>query len=239
MTTESNLELRVQRSAEDSAAAAAALVAEDARAVLATRPVFTLALSGGRTPARMLEVLAREDIPWERVHVFQVDERVAPAGDPARNLNMVHTALGAHPALPAGNVHPMPVEDDDLHAAARRYSSTLTAVAGPGAVLDLIHLGLGDDGHTASLVPGDAALAVEHEDVCLTGEYRGHLRMTLTYPTINRARRRLWLATGSDKGEMLARLHAGDTRIPAGRVSSHRAVICCDADAARAAELSV
>ena len=238
MATASDLELQVHADADATAAAAAALVAAHAREAVARRRVFTLALSGGRTPASMLQTLADEDVPWAQVHLFQVDERVAAAGDAARNLNMVHQALGADSPMSAATLHAMPVEDEDLEAAAGRYGRTLAAVAGSEPVLDLAHLGLGDDGHTASLVPGDRALAITDTDVCLTGEYRGHRRMTLTYPIINRARCRLWLANGADKGPMLARLHAGDTGIPAGRVARAGTVVCCDAGAARAAGLT-
>ena len=170
--------------------------------------------------------------------MFQVDERVAPDGDPARNLNMLHEALLGSGLLEPDRLHPMPVAHGDPHGAAARYASLLGEHAGDPPVLDLVHLGLGDDGHTASLVPGDVALEAQDSEVCVTGEYRGHRRMTLSFSALDRARARLWLLTGADKGPMLARLDAGDAEIPAGRVSRAGAVVICDADAAAAAGLS-
>lgn len=176
---------------------------------------------------RMLRALAREDVPWARVHLLQVDERVAPDGDPDRNL----TALRESFTAPA-RLHPMPVEFDDLDAAAARYDDTLTSVAGSPPVLDLVHLGLGGDGHTASLVPGDPVLDVGDRDVAVTGPYQGRRRMTLTYPALDRARQVLWLVTGGDKAAMLARLCDGDRTIPAGRVGASQAVVFADRGAA-------
>ena len=160
-----------------------------------------------------------------------MDERVAPAGDAVRNLTNIQASLLAHAPLPAANVHAMPVEAPDLDAAAADYARTLQRVAGVPAVLDLVHLGLGADGHTASLVPGDAALQVVDADVALSAPYMGHRRMTLTYPALNRARCVLWLATGAEKREMVARLRAGDAGIPAGRVQSGNAWLLGDVSA--------
>jgi 6-phosphogluconolactonase len=213
---------------EAAAQSAAEHIAAVAEAAVAERDGFLLALSGGRTPGRMLAALAQIPLPWNSMHVFQVDERVAPAGDPERNLTQLQDALLGPTPLPAENLHPMPVEDDDLDAAARRYARVLMAHAGTPAVLDLVHLGVGDDGHTASLVPGDGALAVTDADVALTSEYRGHRRLTLTLPVLNRARQRLWLVTGEAKSAMLARLRASDGGIPAGRVQSRDSVIFTD-----------
>jgi 6-phosphogluconolactonase len=212
----------------------AAIVATDAREAVAARGRFLLAVSGGRTPWRMLAALAGEDVPWSAVHLFQVDERVAPAGDPDRNLTHIRDSLLGRVALPAGNLHAMPVEGDakDLPAAAARYGRELESLAGAPAVLDLAHLGLGPDGHTASLVPGDPVLAVTDRAVALAGPYQGHRRMTLTYPVLDGARRILWLATGAEKRPMLARLRAGDRSIPAGRVASERALLLTDRAAA-------
>jgi len=230
------LERAVLADAEAAAAEAASRVAAAAREAVAARGTFTVALSGGRTPARMLAALAQADMPWERTHVFQVDERVAPDGDPARNLNMLREALLGSGLLDPARLHAMPVAEGSTGAA--RYMALLCLRVGAPPVLDLVHLGLGDDGHTASLVPDDVALGEETADVCLTGEYRGHRRMTLTFPAINRARARLWLLTGADKGPMLARLAARDRGIPAGRVARAGAVVVCDADAAGAAGLA-
>lgn len=212
----------------------AATIAADAREAVAERGRFLFAVSGGHTPWQMLAALAREDVPWNAAHLFQVDERVAPAGDPDRNLTHIQESLLGRVALPPGNLHAMPVEgaEKDLPAAAARYARELESLAGTPAVLDLVHLGLGPDGHTASLVPGDPVLAVTDHAVALAGPYRGHLRMTLTFPVLDRARRILWLATGAEKSWILARLRAGDHSIPAGRVSSERALLLTDRAAA-------
>ncbi len=215
---------------------AAEVVAADARAAVEARGRFALAVSGGRTPWQMLRVLACEDVPWGKVHLFQVDERVAPAGDPDRNLTHIRESLAGSTHLPPGNLHPMPVEEKDLAAAAARYAREIEAVAGGPAVLDVVHLGLGPDGHTASLVPGDPVLDVVGADVALTGTYLGRVRMTLTYPALDRARAVLWVVTGADKAAVLYRLLAGDRSIPAGRVRPGQALIL--ADRAAAADLS-
>ena len=214
------------------ARAGAAFTAEEARAAVAARGRFVVALSGGHTPWKMLRALADEQIPWPGVHVVQVDERVAPAGDPDRNLTHLRESLLAHCPLRPEQIHAMPVESADLEAASRRYALTLGEIAGDPAVLDLAHLGLGPDGHTASLVPGDPALDVTAADVALTGIYQGRRRMTLTYPLLNRSRRIVWLVTGRDKAEMLARLFAGDRSIPAGRIRRDEALVLADHEAA-------
>jgi 6-phosphogluconolactonase len=207
-------------------------IAADARAAIAIRGRFTMAVSGGRTPWVMLRALADEDVPWAGVHVYQVDERIAPEGDPDRNLTHLRESLLQHAPLHPEQVHAMPVESRDLDAAAADYALALGKVAGVPPVLDLVHLGLGPDGHTASLVPGDPVLSITDADVGITGVYQGRRRMTLTYPAINRARRVLWLVTGPDKTPMLRRLLDGDESIPAGRVSSEHAVMLADRAAA-------
>jgi 6-phosphogluconolactonase len=211
---------------------AAAIVAADLRAALAARGAFVMAVSGGKTPWRMLRIVADERLPWERVHVFQVDERVAPADDPERNLAHLRRSLLDHAPLPADNVHAMPVEAADLDHAAAQYAETLRKVAGSPPVLDLVHLGLGPDGHTASLVPDDPALDVVDADVAISGPYQGRRRMTLTFPIINRSRRILWLVTGGEKAETLVRLRDGDQSIPASHVRREEALILADRDAA-------
>ncbi len=225
--------MQVETLADDSAVAqrAAAFIAERARAAVRERGQFTLAVSGGRTPWAMLRALAMLELPWAQLQLFQVDERVAPDGDAVRNLTNIRASLLDHAPLPAANLHAMPVTADDLQAAALVYAATLQRVVGTPAALDLVHLGLGADGHTASLVPGDAALQVTDADVCLSGPYQGHRRMTLTYPLLNRARCVLWLATGAEKREMVARLRAGDAGIPAGRVQSGNAWLLGDSAA--------
>jgi 6-phosphogluconolactonase len=214
------------------AQAGAAAIAADARTVVAARGRYALAVSGGHTPWIMLRALANEDLAWADVHIYQVDERVAPEGDPDRNLTHLRESLMEHAPIPAKNIHAMPVEGPDLAAAAGQYSLDLQKIAGSPPVLDLLHLGLGPDGHTASLVPGDPVLDVTNVDVAVTGIYQGRRRMTLTYPVLNRARRVLWLVTGSEKAEMLPRLLKGDESIPAGRVRSEQALVLADRAAA-------
>jgi 6-phosphogluconolactonase len=214
------------------ARAGAAFTAAEARAAVGARGRFIVAFSGGHTPWLMLRALADEPVPWDRVHVVQVDERVAPAGHPDRNLTHLRETLLAHCPLRPEQVHAMPVESADLEAACARYALTLRQIAGAPAVLDLAHLGLGPDGHTASLVPGDSVLDVIGADVALTGIYQGRRRMTLTYPMLNRSRRIVWLVTGREKAEMLARLWRGDRSIPAGRISQDQALVLADREAA-------
>jgi 6-phosphogluconolactonase len=211
---------------------AAGLIAEAAQEAAIARGRFIVAVSGGHTPWVMLRALAGEDVPWAAVHVVQVDERVAPAGDPDRNLTHLHESLLAHAPLRPEQIHAMPVEAADLGAAAEGYAATLRELAGAPPVLDLVHLGLGPDGHTASLVPGDPVLDVLDADVALAGPYQGLRRMTLTYPAIGRARRILWVVTGAEKAPVLPRLIAGDASIPAGRVPQDRAVLLADQAAA-------
>ena len=223
------MEIKVLADAETVAREAAAVIAAEARAAVAARGRFVMAVSGGHTPWQMLRALAGEDVPWTSVHVAQVDERVAPAGDPDRNLSHLRASLLAHAPLPAEHIHAMPVEQPDLPAAAARYALTLQDIAGSPPMLDLAHLGLGPDGHTASLVPGDPVLEVMDREVALTGgSYQGRRRMTLTYPALNRSRRILWVVTGSEKVGMLARLRAGDRSIPAGRVRQDQALLLAD-----------
>jgi 6-phosphogluconolactonase len=208
---------------------AATFIAAAARTAVAARGRFTIAVSGGHTPWQMLRALAHEEVPWAQVHVFQVDERVAPAGDPDRNLTHLRESLLSHAPLPPEHIHPMPVEDPDLSAAAARYARTLAEYAGAPLQLDLLHLGLGPDGHTASLVPGDPVLNVTDVDVALTGgTYQNRRRMTLTYPALNRARRILWVVTGAEKVDALRKLRAADPSIPAGRVSQAHATVLAD-----------
>lgn len=200
----------------------AELIADFAAASIAERGSFTLAVSGGRAPWRMFELLGEHDLEWERIELFQVDERVAPDGHPDRNLTHL---LASVPSAAVGRVRAMPVTDPDLDAGASRYAELLPAH------LDLVHLGLGPDGHTASLVPGDPVLDVEDRLVATTGIYQGRERMTLTYSALAAARRVLWLVTGAEKSEALAKLRAGDRSIPAGRVEASDAVVVADAEA--------
>jgi len=211
---------------------AAEFIAAEARSVVAARGRFIMAVSGGHTPWQMLRALTNEKVPWENVHVVQVDERVAPSGDADRNLSHLRESLVEHAPLRSEQIHAMPVEWPDLDLAAKRYALTLREIAGSPPVLDLAHLGLGPDGHTASLVPSDPVLKVTDVDVALTGVYQGRRRMTLTYPMLNRSRRVLWLVTGNDKVNALARLREGDTSIPGGRIQRDQAVVLADQAAA-------
>jgi 6-phosphogluconolactonase len=226
------MEKEILADADAVARKAAAIIAAEAREAVGVRGRFVVAVSGGRTPWLMLRALAGEDVPWDGVHLVQVDERIAPAGDPDRNWTHLRESLLDNAPLRPAQVHAMPVELPDLDAAAARYAQVLAEVAGRPPVLDVVHLGLGPDGHTASLVPGDAVLDIADADVALTGIYQGRRRMTLTYPILNRSRRVLWVVTGGDKAAMLGRLYAGDESIPAGRVRQDRALLLADRAAA-------
>ncbi len=226
------IRIEVLNTAESVAQRAADIIAEEARKAVAARGRFVVAVSGGHTPWVMLRALAGAEVPWPAIHITQVDERIAPAGHPDRNLTHLRESLLDHAPLPAEHIHAMPVEFADLEVAAAKYAETLQRIAGSPPVLDLIHLGLGPDGHTASLVPGDPVLNVIDADVAVTGVYQGRQRMTLTYPMINRSRRILWVVTGSEKIEMLNRLLNGDQSIPAGRIRREQAIILADKAAA-------
>src|SRR5947199_5313482 len=226
------MRIQVQSDADAAATAGARFIADQARNAVAARGRFVMAVSGGHVPWQMFRILANETMPWKDVHVVQVDERVAPAGDQDRNLTHLRESLLSQVPLPSGQFHGMPVEENDLEAAAASYASLLRQIAGSPPVLDLVHLGLGPDGHTASLVPGDPVLDVTDRDVATTGVYQGRRRMTLTYPAIDRARGVLWLATGASKAEMLARLKAADPTIPGGRIQAANALVLADQAAA-------
>ena len=226
------MKIEIFADADSVAREAASLIAVAARAAVAERGRFIMAVSGGHTPWVMLRNLTREEVPWDKVHLAQVDERVAPPGHPDRNLTHLQESLLEHAPLPPEQIYAMPVESVDLESAAKQYAATLAKIAGSPPVLDLVHLGLGPDGHTASLVPGDAVLEVNDADVAVTGIYQGRRRMTLTYPILNRARRILWLVTGSEKAGMLVRLREGDRSIPAGRINQERALVLADRAAA-------
>ena len=216
------LEIEILPDADAVAERGAAYVAERAQAAVAEHGRFTFAVSGGHTPWAMFAHLTGR-MPWEKVTIYQVDERVAPDGDPDRNLTQLRASL---PPGGAADVRAMPVEAHDLETAAADYARSLPER------LDLIHLGLGPDGHTASLVPGDSVLEVADRDVAVTGEYQGRRRMTLTFPVLDRAHRILWLVTGADKVDALRRLRAGDHSIPGGRVGAAIALVVADEAAA-------
>ncbi|HYH53531.1 MAG TPA: 6-phosphogluconolactonase [Solirubrobacterales bacterium] len=219
------IELEVAGNEKAASRRAAELIAAEGDEVAAERGSFALAMSGGRSPWAMLAILGElEGMPWDRTELFQVDERVAAPGDPARNLT--HMVLGLSMDHQA-TLRPMPVTQRDLDGAARDYEASLPER------LDLVHLGLGPDGHTASLVPGDPVLEVGDRRVALTETaYKDHRRMTLTYPALNDARRIIWLVTGPDKREPLAKLLEGDDAIPAGRVNNENMLVVADEAAA-------
>jgi len=226
------MRIEVYSDANAAAAAGAKFIAAQAREAVTARGRFIMAVSGGRTPWLMLRALADEQLPWENVYVVQVDERAAPVGDPDRNLTHLRASLLDHAPLLPNHIHAMPVEAADLNGAAQQYAATLQDLAGSSPVLDLVHLGLGADGHTASLVPGDPALDFTGADVAATRSYQGRRRMTLTFPIINRSRRVLWLVTGREKAGALVRLRDSDPSIPASRVRQDRALILADRSAA-------
>lgn len=213
------MEVEVLEEPDEVAVRGAEVVAARARECVAGQGGFTFAVSGGRTPWEMFARLRHEDMPWVGTSIYQVDERIAPAGDPDRNLTNLLASL---PPGATADLHPMPVEDQDLSGAAAAYAASLPRS------FDLVHLGLGPDGHTASLVPGDPALEVRDRDVAITGIYKEHRRMTLTYPVLDRAAEVLWLVTGADKTDALRRLRARDESIPAGRVRTARQLVLCD-----------
>lgn len=223
--------MNVHRSAdtEGLARAAADHLTRACHAAVQARGQFLLALSGGSTPWKMLAVWANADVPWQHVHLFQVDERVAPGGHQDRNwTHLTDSLLDGLPSgveIPVGNLHPMPVNEVDGPS---RYENTLREWAGETPVLDLVQLGMGSDGHTASLIPEDPALDVAYQDVAWCGEYQGRKRMTFTFPCLDRAKERLWLIAGESKRDMLDRLLQADQGIPAGRVRREAAVVFTD-----------
>lgn len=219
-------------SAEVASTAAARWMAKLISEAVGSRGVCTLALSGGRTPQHMLRTLATMTVPWHALHVFQVDERFAPRGDFARNLTALERLLLRKVAIPAHQVHAMPVDLPSLRQAVTEYSKTLRATAGEPPVLDIVHLGLGPDGHTASLFPDDTLLGESVRDVAVSRAYAGHRRLTLTLPCLARARNRVWLVTGAGKSAALANLLEQDERFPASRLVDLTGTFFVDRDAA-------
>lgn len=211
---------------------AAAVIAERARTAIAERGRCLVAFSGGATPAAMLDHLAHENVDWQKLYVAQVDERLAPIGSQHRNLSQLRQRLLDVVPIPATQVLAMPVERADLALAATDYARRLGNAAGVPPVFDLVQLGLGEDGHTASLLPGDPALDVLDADIAMTAEYQGWRRMTLTVPILNRACNILWLVTGAQKSAVVARLLRGDGTIPAGRIARTAALLLMDRAAA-------
>ena len=214
--------------ADQVATQAAAYLEQVIREALTDQKSFSLAISGGRTPWEMLKILSKADLPWQRINLFQVDERVAPDGHPDRNLTQLLQAIAGTVMVKKLNIFSMPVNAEDLDAAAMEYTEVLNKVT-EGKGLDIVHLGLGIDGHTASLVPGDEVLAIQDRIVaCTQNSYQGRIRMTLTYPLLNAAKQILWIVTGSEKKEMVQRLLQQDPRIPAGMIRQENALLLVD-----------
>jgi 6-phosphogluconolactonase len=214
--------------ADQVAAGAAAYLEQEIRDALTHQKSFSLAISGGRTPWEMLKILSKADLPWKRVNLFQVDERVAPDGHADRNLTQLFQAIAGTPMVTQLRIFPMPVLAEDLEEGCREYTQVLDEIT-EGKGLDLIHLGLGSDGHTASLVPGDGVMDVKDRLVaCTQNTYQGRIRMTLTYPLLNAAKQLLWIVTGSEKQEMVKRLIQQDPSIPAGTIRQENALLMVD-----------
>jgi 6-phosphogluconolactonase len=218
------IDLEVVDSDRAAARRAAELIAAAGQRAVADHGSFSFAMSGGRSPWAMLAILGDlEEMPWAETELFQVDERIASPGSEDRNLT--HMVLGLSMDHQSA-LRPMPVTNHDLDAAAHEYDTSL-----PDR-LDLVHLGLGPDGHTASLVPGDPVLEVDDRRVAVTtNEYQGHRRMTLTYPALAEAREIIWLVTGEEKRDPLRKLLAADPSIPAGRVRNDSMSIVADSAA--------
>jgi 6-phosphogluconolactonase len=210
-----DIDLRVFADLEGISAAAADLFCELGRALWREGKTFSVALSGGSTPRPLYELLARQpragEIPWERVHLFQVDERCVPPDDPQSNYRMIRAAWLQHVPIPDKNFHRMAAEQADRDGAARAYAAELSQVLRPEQGefprLDLVFLGMGPDGHTASLFPGSAALT--EQALWVRPNYVEKLathRLTLTYPVLNAARRLVFLVSGAEKAETLRRV---------------------------------
>ncbi len=214
---------RVQVAPDELAATTAARLASAFDEAVAARDVFHIAVSGGRTPWATFGVWASMDLPWDRLHVWQVDERIAPDDDPDRNAIGIRRTLVDPLGLSADHVHLMDVTATDVDAAAAAYAAELAELC--GGVLDLVHLGLGPDGHTASWVPGDPVADAPGDVAITTTEYQGRRRMTLTPPCVNRARGRLMELAGEEKADALRRYLDDDPSVPASRLSPMTTVI--------------
>lgn len=226
------MEIRTFQSADEVAKEAAFYVADRIRENIAKKGFFTMAISGGRTPWEMIKELAIQDLPWEKVFLFQVDERVAPDGHPDRNLTQLFNAIQGTRLMTRLNIFPMHVITENLDQGCDEYANHIKNITESGK-LDLVHLGLGTDGHTASLIPGDDVLEAQDKNVAMTGApYQGRKRMTLTYPLINQAEKILWIITGAEKAEMLSRLLHQDPTIPSGKISQNHAIVFTEESAA-------
>lgn len=226
------MEIRTFQSANEVAKEAANYIADRIRESLTKKGFFTMAISGGRTPWEMIKELANEDLEWEKVFLFQVDERMAPDGHPDRNLTQLFNSIQGTKLMTRLNIFPMHVIAEDLDQACQEYADSIQRITETGK-LDLIHLGIGTDGHTASLIPGDEVLEVQDKSIALTSHpYQGRNRMTLTYPLINQAEKILWVVTGEEKAEMLERLLQKDPSIPAGKINQTHAILLTEESAA-------
>lgn len=214
---------RIEVAADPAALAerAAAFLVE--RATAADRP-FSLALSGGSTPRTLYRLLAgdawRDRVPWARMHLFWGDERFVAPDHPDSNQRMARDAMIGRVPVPPENVYPVPT-DGTPEDAARRYEATLRAFAAtrPGQPLfDVQLLGLGPDGHTASLFPGIAALEERQAWVAAVVGAKPEPRITLTFPALDSSRDAVFLVAGEEKRAMLERLREGDAALPAARV---------------------
>jgi 6-phosphogluconolactonase len=224
--------LIVEPDAEAAARTAAGEIASACEAALEERDRALIALSGGRTPWRMIELLREHVLHWGEIHVAQVDERVVPRDDARRNFGRLEALLVREGPLPRDNLLEMPVGATDLAAAAAAYQAMLEAIGGAPLRFDIVQLGLGADGHTASLTPADPVLDDGERDVAVSAEYQGTRRMTLTLGALSRARQRLWLVTGPEKAPRLRELIDGATSIPANRVERRGTLVVADREAA-------
>jgi 6-phosphogluconolactonase len=206
---------------------AANYVAQTLAAAATARGQCSIALSGGSTPRRTFELLAapplRDQVPWEATHVFWGDERFVPLDDPDSNYRLARERLLDRVPVPERQVYPVPTDAGSAVAAAAQYERTLRGVfeleVEDVPRLDLIMLGLGADGHTASLFPDSPALDETRRLVVPNGaDYVPHERITFTFPVLNAARAVFFLVAGADKAPKVAAALGGDASVPAARV---------------------
>jgi 6-phosphogluconolactonase len=225
------MEWRASEDAATTEGIAAEFIAARLAQAISARGSTMLALSGGETPWGMFERLAAQPVHWNGVHLFQVDERIVPRDHQARNLKRLLASPLAR-CVPSANLHAMPVELDDAEEAASQYAIDLIACAGNPPLLDVVHLGLGADGHTASLVAGDPVLEESCRWVGVSRRYENYRRLTLTLPTLSLARCVVWFVLGAARREAMSRLLAGDLTVPASRVRRDQAICFSDRAAA-------
>lgn len=228
------MKLEVLPNTELIAKRSAAVIAEHARSAFAARGCFLLALSGGRSARTMLRTLGKEEVPWGGVHILQVHERIPRLGSVGKSFSQLREVLLEDTPIHPEHIHPMPVRSSNVCDGLQRYVRTLERLGGCAAILDLVHLELFADGHTASLLLDDPVLRVYDQDVAVTAPHQGWRHMTLTYPIINRARQILWIAAGNGKDRALFQLENADPSIPASGVRSQRSLILTEPAAAGA-----